>query len=285
MQTLMASDQAKTSRKYIADKNCACPLANQWLTNVLLTPRYMLKALYNLFVRFPFSKTEPENKAQSRVVDPKKIRANIVGNSSRPALVLRKAGTIPIPETVELPEFGEDGEIKYPVSKRILSTLEEKKLLHRVKVRHIRQLSPSTYVLRVDRNYIEFIPGQYVSLGKNVGFLAREYTIYSSIEDDFLEFLIVEVKGGLVSPVLKECAPEDILELEGPDGYFHIEEKDRAAAKHCFIATGTGIAPFHSFIRSYPELDYTLLHGVRYIADCHDKDVYDPKRYIDCVSR
>jgi len=53
----------------------------------------------------------------------------------------------------------------------------------------------------VDRNDIEFIPGQYVSLGKNLGFLAREYTIYSSIEEDFLEFLIVEVKDGAVSPV------------------------------------------------------------------------------------
>jgi ferredoxin-NADP reductase len=286
MQTLTTSDQAKKSRKYIADKNCACPLANQWLTNVLLTPRHMLKALYNLFIRFPFSKTKPANEHQSRTVDPAKIRANITGTSSRQALVLHKAGTIPKPEMVDLPEFGEDGEVKYPVSSRILSLLEkEKKLLHRVKVRHVRQLSPSTYVLRVDRNDIEFIPGQYVSLGKNVGFLAREYTIYSSIEDDFLEFLIVEVKGGAVSPVLKKCVAGDILELEGPDGYFHLEEKDHADSKHCFIATGTGIAPFHSFTRSYPKLNYTLLHGVRYIADRHDIDAYDSERYIDCISR
>ena len=286
MQALMASDQAKKSRKYIADKNCACPLANQWLTNVLLTPRHMLRALYNLIILFPLSKTKSAHDRQPNVVDPKKIRANIAGTSSRPALVLRKAGTIPEPEMVELPDFKENGKIKYPVSSRILSVLEEeKKLLHRVKVRHVRQLSPSTYVLRLDRNDIDFVPGQYVCLGKNVGFLAREYTIYSSIEDDFLDFLIVAVKDGAVSPILKESVPGEILEMEGPDGYFHIEEKDRADAKHCFIATGTGISPFHSFIRSYPDLDYTLLHGVRYIADCHDKDAYDPVRYISCVSR
>jgi MoaA/NifB/PqqE/SkfB family radical SAM enzyme len=245
VQKLLASDQAKNSRKYIADGNCACPLANQWLTNVLLTPRHMLRALYNLFVRFPFAPIKQVPEHSSRVVHPEDIKAHIIGTAPRPAIVLRKAGTIPVPEDVELPEFEDGDRIKHPVSVISISTPEEKKLRHQV--HHVRQVSPSTYILRIDRHDISFIPGQYVELGKKGNSQAREYTIYSSAEENFLEFLITEVTGGVVSPALRECTPGDLLEVKGPHGYFHIEETVRVAAKHCFIATGTGIAPFHSF--------------------------------------
>lgn len=280
---LLASTQAKSVKKYIADGNCACPLANQWLNNVLLTPRHMLRVLYNLFIRFTFSKVKPETKRPSRVVNPQEIKVNIDGKTRRSALVLRSAGTVPAPQEVELSKItGEDSSdskaramaMKIPVAN---------KTVHRVL--SIRAKSPSAYVLRIDRQDIEFVPGQYFSIGMKGSSDAREYTIYSSIDDDFFEFLIVEVADGVVSPVLRKCKPGDLLDLEGPDGYFRIAEKDRATAKHCFVGTGTGIAPFHSFVRSYPGLNYTLLHGTRYATDCYDKDIYDPDRHISCISR
>ena len=46
---LLCFTQAIEVRKYIADGNCACPLANQWLNNILLTPRHMIKVVYQLF--------------------------------------------------------------------------------------------------------------------------------------------------------------------------------------------------------------------------------------------
>jgi len=52
MKALLCSEKAKESRQYIADGNCACPLANQWLNNILLTPRHMLRVLYTLFFLF-----------------------------------------------------------------------------------------------------------------------------------------------------------------------------------------------------------------------------------------
>jgi len=52
IQALLKSTRSKKVRKYIADGNCACPLANQWLNNILLSPRYMLKVIYTLFVVF-----------------------------------------------------------------------------------------------------------------------------------------------------------------------------------------------------------------------------------------
>jgi ferredoxin-NADP reductase/MoaA/NifB/PqqE/SkfB family radical SAM enzyme len=283
VQRLLSSDQAKESKQYIADKKCACPLASQWLNNVLLTPRHMLRVLYNLFVRFPFAPAPPDPEQRSRVVHPEAIKVNITGTSSRSAIVQHQAGIIPAPEETNLPKFGGSGEQAYSGEVKSMPPPEEATFLPQV--HHIQPVSSSTYVLRIDRPKVTFFPGQYVVLGKKGSYEAREYTIYSSIEDDFLEFLITKVDGGVVSNALSECAPGDVLALEGPMGYFLLDKQTRATTKYCFIATGSGIAPFHSFLRSYSDLDYTLLHGVRYASDCYDSEDYDPDRYISCISR
>ncbi len=283
IQRLLSSDQAKESKKYIADKKCACPLASQWLNNVLLTPRHMLRVLYNLFVRFPFFAPQPELKQRSRSVNPKEIKVNITGTAPRSALVLNKAGAIPKPEEAELPKFESRGDHTLMMPFRKDSDPGQGETLH--EVQHVRPISSSTYVLRIDKQDFTFVPGQYVVLGKQGSFDAREYTIYSSIEDDFLEFLITQVDGGVASNALRASAPGEIVALDGPMGYFRIDEQGHAVTKYYFIATGSGVAPFHSFVRSYPELDYTLLHGARYASDCYDRGVYAPDRYISCISR
>ena len=55
--------------------------------------------------------------------------------------------------------------------------------------------------------------------------------------------------------------------------------------KLVFIASGTGISPFHSFVRSYPGIDYILIHGVRYKNEAYERSDYDPRRYILCTSK
>ena len=55
--------------------------------------------------------------------------------------------------------------------------------------------------------------------------------------------------------------------------------------KWIFIASGTGIAPFHSYIRSFDELDYTIIHGIRYQEEAYDKENYPSARYISCTSK
>jgi MoaA/NifB/PqqE/SkfB family radical SAM enzyme len=46
---LWQSHQAQQVRQYIKDGNCACPLANQWYSNILSSPKYMLKTVANIF--------------------------------------------------------------------------------------------------------------------------------------------------------------------------------------------------------------------------------------------
>ncbi len=105
IQKLLRSAQAKQARKYIADGKCACPLANQWLNNVLLTPRHMLKVLYTLFVAFRKTPKTVEEERSIKVIQPQQVRVNISGTAPRRALVMHKLGTIPEDSAVELPIF------------------------------------------------------------------------------------------------------------------------------------------------------------------------------------
>jgi len=111
-----------------------------------------------------------------------------------------------------------------------------------LKVREIRELTPTAYVMRFDRNKIAF-------------------------------------------RAVKSLKPGDPVNFENPVGYFIIRDADIATKKFLFIASGTGIAPFHSFVRSYPGLDYKLLHGVRYSHEAYEKHEYDKSRFVLCSSR
>lgn len=148
----------------------------------------------------------------------------------------------------------------------------------------VRWLSPSAYVLRLARGALQFEPGQYVTLGVAGSTARREYSVYSGCGDPFLEVLIKQVEGGSVSRRLALLSGEAVLECDGPFGYFTIPP-ERRDGPLLFVASGTGVAPFHSFARSHPGLDYRLLHGVRTAAECYDSTHYPPDRYLPCLSR
>lgn len=65
--------------------------------------------------------------------------------------------------------------------------------------------------------------------------------------------------------------------MDGPFGFFTLKEENKNDVNPVFIASGTGIAPFHSFVRSNAGLDYTLIHGVRLADEAYDREVYKGK--------
>jgi ferredoxin/flavodoxin---NADP+ reductase len=148
----------------------------------------------------------------------------------------------------------------------------------------IRQITPETYVMRFDRNGMNFRAGQHITLGIPGNNQVREYSIYSTEGDTSLEVLIKEVNTGLVSRQLRKLIPGELLEVDGPYGYFTIEEQN-LNRKFLFIGTGTGVAPFHSITGSYPGLNYTLLHGVRYASEGYERFAYPKSRHVLCTSR
>lgn len=146
-------------------------------------------------------------------------------------------------------------------------------------------LTDSTYILRIEKKDMTFEAGQHILLGEKDSNDQREYSIYSGSNDKYLEVLIKEVKDGSVSKHLKHIVPGDMLKVEGPLGFFSLNTEKIKTGKFLFVASGTGIAPFHSMIKSYPELNYKILHGIRHCNESYGKDDYDEKRYVRCASR
>jgi ferredoxin--NADP+ reductase len=153
------------------------------------------------------------------------------------------------------------------------------------KIQQIRFLTNSTFIVTFDRDDFQFTAGQHISIGTLGSLNQREYSVYSGENQDYLEILVKEVLDGNVSMQLRNSKPGDLLETNGPFGSFKLETKDMYSRKHLFIATGTGISPFHSMIASYPGIDYTILHGIRYLNEAYGKNEYEPERYITCSSK
>lgn len=156
--------------------------------------------------------------------------------------------------------------------------------LQRVNVLEIRNLTDATYVLRTERDKFVFIPGQCVNIGLVGSAVNREYSTYSNIKDNYLEFLIKKVPGGQVSTGLSELQPGTEVTLDGAYGRFTLQNPKKSQ-KYTFIGSGTGIAPFHSFVKSYPGIDYKVLHGIRSESEQYDRQDYEKGRYFACVSK
>ncbi len=153
------------------------------------------------------------------------------------------------------------------------------------KVQNIKYLTDSTFVLRLPKARFKFDAGQHVSLSISGDYQSREYSIYSAENADYLEVLVKEVEGGYFSPKLKHLKKGDMVEIHGPFGRFALDTKKRDTHQHVFIASGTGIAPFHSMVKSNPELNYKIIHGVRYGNEAYERENYDAERFLLCTSR
>ena len=160
-----------------------------------------------------------------------------------------------------------------------------KKITHG-KILDIINLTESTYILRLEKSDLEFKAGQYLVLnipGENV---AREYSIYSPENAPYLDLLIKEVTDGKISKELKYLKIGTKLEISGPFGFFVLRDNRLSEKNHfTFIATGTGISPFHSMVLSNPELDFEVIHGVKYLNEAYDAADYPAGSYTVCTSR
>lgn len=153
------------------------------------------------------------------------------------------------------------------------------------KLIELEELTPETFVLHFDRNGFQFTPGQYVVLRSLESGEGREYSIYSSDKEERISFLIREVEGGDFSRYLRHLKLGSEVQVEGPRGFFILDEQVLSGHDTLFIATGTGVSPFHSFVKSYPSLNYKMLHGVHFKDEAYGRDAFKPYRYKLCTSR
>ncbi len=150
------------------------------------------------------------------------------------------------------------------------------------KVVDIKHLTNSTFIIYIERKNIVFKPGQYIVLGIKGNNDFRQYSIYSGTNEKYLSILVKEVENGELSPLLKHLETGNEVEIEGPMGHFSISNNHKGGI--VMIASGTGIAPFHSFVVSNPNANYKLIHGIRTIDEAYEHYHYKTENYITCTS-
>jgi ferredoxin--NADP+ reductase/benzoate/toluate 1,2-dioxygenase reductase subunit len=153
------------------------------------------------------------------------------------------------------------------------------------KVLSVNHLTDSLFIIKIERKGILFSAGQHIGVGPANSIYTREYSIYSGESDDYLEILVKEVVNGFISPLLKGTIKGDYLQVEEPRGYFTLPLNRTSNDHFLFVATGTGISPFHSIIKSNPQLNYKLLHGISKVLDACEPEFYNIEKLVLCTSK
>jgi ferredoxin/flavodoxin---NADP+ reductase len=153
--------------------------------------------------------------------------------------------------------------------------------LQRVRVTESHEVAPGIYRLAFPRPW-DFIPGQCVALTLDARLPARFYSIASGVKEPVVEVLYDLVPDGELTPRLAALAPGDELLCSAPFGAFRDVE-----GSSCWVATGTGVAPFVSMARSRGTDGKLLLQGSRSIAGLLERPLFSvmADRYVPCCTR
>lgn len=174
-----------------------------------------------------------------------------------------------------------------PGSNRVSGDVLNAVVLHRMDLAgnlRILRVAPAEWVLP------EFIPGQFAVLGlpgsaprcliseledaptEPDKLIRRAYSVASSSRMlEYLEFLVVLVRSGALTPRLFHLQPGDRLWLGRKIvGMFTLDSVP-ADRNLLLFATGTGLAPYMSMIRTFAgrhrERRIAIVHGARHSAD------------------
>lgn len=153
-------------------------------------------------------------------------------------------------------------------------------MTYKAKITEIVQATPSIKLFRFkpDNGVFDYKPGQFIMLSldhvknENGAVLKRSYSVASSpLNKEYIELCISILPDGRFTPHLGKLKFGDVFNVDGPFGKFFMEEPKDNSKKYVFIATGAGVAPLISMIRTllvkHSEKKITLLYGFRHPED------------------
>ncbi|MCP4978891.1 MAG: ferredoxin--NADP reductase [Gammaproteobacteria bacterium] len=149
------------------------------------------------------------------------------------------------------------------------------------KVIENRHLNDYLTSLIIDVELNGYESGQFVRIGLNDGdtVIARPYSLVNIPEDSHLEVYFNIVEEGPLSPRLFDLrAGDDVLVSDNPSGFLTVSEIPQC--KHLWmVATGTGIGPFLSILKSqaaWSKFEKIILcYSVSYAEELAYRDIID----------
>jgi ring-1,2-phenylacetyl-CoA epoxidase subunit PaaE len=146
---------------------------------------------------------------------------------------------------------------------------------HRLRVAEVRRETPDCVSLKfelpaaLEADYT-FLPGQHLALravldGEE---LRRSYSVCAGCDDGELRVAVKKVPGGRFSSWVNEALKVgDAIDVMTPEGRFHTPLAPEQARHYVAFASGSGITPVLSLIRTTlarePRSRYTLIYGNR----------------------
>lgn len=144
------------------------------------------------------------------------------------------------------------------------------------------EISPGVHVISFLRDF-DFIPGQVLKIATDNNHPPRIYSICSGNKEKEIRILFNIKDDGFLTPKLAAMIPGEQIMVSKPCGSF-VGRREKA----WWIATGTGIAPFYSMIKSGLKQNKKLIHGVRYLNQLYFEDELEEElneNYVRCCSR
>lgn len=159
-------------------------------------------------------------------------------------------------------------------------------------VKESRFLTPKIKFVRVEllgdlpavRQGFEFKAGQFVNVEVAPNFW-RSYSIASpSTNPKLLEYVVDITPGGKGSQFFQKLGINDGVHIKGPFGKLVLPEI--MDSDFCFVATGTGIAPFRSMLGELHREKVSLFWGLRFKEDIYwEEEFKNLKKFCISLSR
>lgn len=152
--------------------------------------------------------------------------------------------------------------------------------LHTYELTDNLEISPDVHVISFVRDF-DFLPGQVVKIAIDNNHAPRIYSICSGNSEDEIRILFNIKDDGFLTPKLASMIPGEKILVSKPYGSF-LGTKE----KSWWIATGTGIAPFYSMVKSGLTTE-KLIHGVRNLTQFYFEDELEEAlkdNYVRCCS-
>ncbi len=158
---------------------------------------------------------------------------------------------------------------------------------HRLQVKEVRRETEDCVSVLLDvpeerQADFHFIQGQYLTFKKTISGeeVRRSYSLCSSPLDGELRVAIKEVEGGRFSTFAnRELQTGDELESMTPRGSFHVPLGTEAGSQYVAFASGSGITPVMSILRTTlkqePDSHFHLFYGNRNSQSVIFKEMLD----------